>query len=127
MLESFPCDHLLAEPLHGVLLVYSHAGREHSDQLTPITLCKSLSEYILMTFTATSRPQCSPFHTSANPPLNGGFPVCSNETGTFKDVGRSARWPHVLYNDLRQLSRARGERFGLSNAWSAEHVDVSFN
>jgi len=124
MPEGFPCDNLLAEPLHGALLVHSYPGREYSKQLTPITLCRSLSEYILMTFTATSRPQCSPFHTSANPPLNNALPVCSNEIGTFKDVGRSARRPQILYNALRQLSRVRDEILGLSSAWSAE---VSFN
>ena len=44
-------------------------GPEGNRQLTPIIFCKSLVEYVLRTFTATSRPQCSPFHTSANPPL----------------------------------------------------------
>ena len=57
MPEGFPCYDLPTEPLDGAPLVHSNAGREYSQQLTPITLCRSLSEYILMTFTATSRPQ----------------------------------------------------------------------
>jgi len=90
MLEGFPCDNLLAELLHRALSIHEHAETEHSQKLTPITLRKSLSEYILMTFTATSRPRCSPFQTSANPPLYNASPVRSKEIGIFKDVGRSA-------------------------------------
>jgi len=92
-------------------------GTDHIQQLTPITLCNSLFEYILMTFTATSRPQCSPFHTSANPPLYIALPVRSKDIGVFKAVGRSAWRPHILHSDLRQFSRVCGERSGLSSAW----------
>ena len=74
MLEGFPGYNLLAEPLHGVLSVRRHAEREYNQELTPTIFCKSLVEYVLMTFTATSRPQCSPFHTSAYPPLYNGAP-----------------------------------------------------
>ena len=127
MPEGFPRNNLLAEPLHRLLSVRGHRGTERGQQLTPITLCKSLSEYILMTFTATSRPQCSPFHTSANPPLYKASPVRSKETGIFNAVGRSAWWLHILYNDLRQFSRARGERSGLSSAWPTKGVNISFH
>ena len=127
MVECFPCDNLLAELLQRILSVYMHVGTECGQKLTPTTLCKSLSEYILMTFTATSRPQCCPFQTSANPPLNNVLLVRSNGIGIFKDVGRSAWWPHVLYNVLRQFSRAPGERSGLSSAWSRERVNASFD
>jgi len=77
MPEGFPCNNLLAEPLFKQPSVRRRVVGEHSQQLTPITFCKSLSEYNLMTFTATSRPQCSPFHTSANPPLYEASPVLS--------------------------------------------------
>ena len=75
VLEGFPCDGLLAEPLHGVPSVHRHAERKHSRKLTPITFRKSLFEYIFMTFTATSRPRCFPFHTSVNPLLYNASPV----------------------------------------------------
>ena len=127
MLEGSPRDDLLAELLHRALSVHGSTGIEHNQQLTPITLCKSLLEYILMTFTAMSRPQCPPFHTSANPPLNNALPVRSRETGIIMVVGRSAWWPHILYNNLRQFSRVCGEILGLSSAWSKEHVNASFD
>ena len=60
-----------------VVSVRRHAEKEQDQRPTPITLCKSSSEYVLMTFTATSRPQCFPFHTSANPPLYNAVPVRS--------------------------------------------------
>jgi len=69
MSEGFPRHDLLTEPLSVATLAHRHAERWHNLQLTPTTFCKSLFEYVLMTFTATSRPECSPFHTSANPPL----------------------------------------------------------
>ena len=112
MLEGFPSYGLLAEPLRRALSMHRHAGTGYGHELTPITLCRSLSEYILMTFTATLRPQCSPFHTSANPPLYNASPVRSKETGTCKLVGRSAWRPHILYNDWRQYSRVGGESLG---------------
>ena len=90
MLEGFPCSSLLAESLYRAMSVHRYAGTEHGQQLTPTTLCKSVSEYILITFTAMSRPQWSPFHTSANPPLYNTLLVRSKEPEIFKDVGRSA-------------------------------------
>ena len=69
MPEGFPRYDLLAKPLRRALLVHVDAEREHDQRLTPIIFCKSLFEYVFMTFTATSRPQCLPFHTSPNPPL----------------------------------------------------------
>ena len=48
---------------------------EHVHRLTWITFCKLLFDHVLMTFTATSRPQYSPFQTSAYPPLYNGKPV----------------------------------------------------
>ena len=68
MPEGFPCHNLLAKPLHGAPSVHRHAEGESNQPLTPIIFCESLFEYVLMTFTATSRPQYSPFQTSANPP-----------------------------------------------------------
>jgi len=106
------------------LLLHGHAKVEHNRQLTPMIFCKSEFEYVLMTFTATSRQRCFPFHTSANPPLYNGPPVRSYEVGTLKVVGRSALWPHVLYSDLRKFFRVRGERSGLSSAW-ADKVRMS--
>ena len=44
---------------------------------------------------------------------------------TFKDLGSSACWAHVLYNNLRHFLRADGERPGESNAWFPKRVDVS--
>ena len=79
MSEGFPYDNLLAEPLQRVLSVRMPMVKEHSQQLTPITFRKSPFEYVLRTFTATSRPQCSPFHTSADPPLYNASPVFSKE------------------------------------------------
>ena len=117
MPEGFPPNSLLTEPLHRALSAHGHVGTKHNHRLTPITLCKSLFECTLMTFSATSRPQCSPFHTSANPPLNTGLPVRSGGIEVFKVVGRSAWRPHILHNDLRQFSRVRGEISGLSSAW----------
>ena len=116
MLEGSPYDNFLAEPLCGALSVRRYTGPESGQYLALITLCKSSLAYVLMTFTATSWPPCSPFHTSADPPLYSGLPVCSKEIGVFKDVGRSAWRPHILRNDLRQPPRACGERSGLSNA-----------
>jgi len=69
-----------------------------------------------MTFTATSRPQCSPFHTSANPPLYNAAPVRSYEAWIFNALGRSAWCPHALYNNLRLFFRVLGERPGPSSA-----------
>jgi len=77
MTKGFPCYDLLAEPLRKVPLVHRQAERERNQQLTPITFRKSLFEYVLKTFTATCRPQCSPFQTSANPPLHNAAPVRS--------------------------------------------------
>ena len=88
--------------------------RSRDQELTPIIFCKSLFEYVLMTFTATSRPQCSPFHTSANPPLYDATPPYKTEI--FKTFGRSAWRPQVLYNDLRHFFRVWGERSALSSA-----------
>ena len=90
MPKGLPCDNLLAEPLTGGRVSAQARGDGCGQQLTPTTLRKSSSEYILITFIATPRPQCIPFHTSANPPLNNALPVRSKEIGTFKDVGRSA-------------------------------------
>ena len=67
MLEGFPCYNLLAEFLNVALSV--DRKESATKKLTPIIFCNSLFEYVLKTFTATSRPLCSPFHTSANPPL----------------------------------------------------------
>jgi len=127
MPECPPRGSLFAELLDRTLSVHRHAGTERSLQLTPITFCKSLSEYILMTFTATSRPQCSALHTSAKPPLNNALPARSGEIGIFKDVGRRAWRPHVLYNDFRQFSRAPDEISGLSSTCSIKRVVASFN
>ena len=77
MLERFPCHNLLTEPLHDVLSAYGEAERENNRRPTPMIFCKSLFEYVLKTFTATSRPPCSPFHTSANPPLYNATTVLS--------------------------------------------------
>ena len=68
MSKEFPHHNFLAEPLHSALSVSLNAG-EGRKQPTPIILSKSLFVYVLKTFTATSRPPCSPFHTSVNPPL----------------------------------------------------------
>ena len=59
MTEGFPCYDFLAKPLRrqGAQSVDGHAERECTQELTPIIFCKSLVEYVLMTFTATSRPQ----------------------------------------------------------------------
>ena len=77
MPEGFPCQNFLAEPLYNAPSARKHVGGRHSEQLTPMIFCKSLFEYVLMTLTATSRPQCFPFHTSANPPLYSATPVRS--------------------------------------------------
>lgn len=77
VLEGFPRYYLLAEPLHDALLVLGYAKREYTRQLTPIIFRRSLFEYVLMTFTATSRPQYSPFQTSAYPPLYNASLVLS--------------------------------------------------
>ena len=90
MLEGFPRNNLLAEPLHRVPSTHGHGRREHDQQLTPITFCKSPPEYTLITLMATSRSQCFPFHTSANSPLYNAFPVISKEIGIFKVAGRTA-------------------------------------
>ena len=127
MSECPPCNNLLAKSLHRTSSAHGHAGTERGHELTPITLCKSLSEYILMTLTATSRPQWSAFHTSAKPPLNNVLPVRSKAIGIFKDVGRSAWRPHVLYNDLRQFFRAPGEMSGLSSTCLIRCVNASFD
>ena len=46
----------------------SRTQGEDNQQLTPSIFFKLSEEYVLTTFTATSRPQYSPFHTSALPP-----------------------------------------------------------
>ena len=68
MPEDFPRNNLLTESLHGMPSALRHTEREDSQKLTPMIFCKSLFEYVLITFTATSRPEYFPFHTSANPP-----------------------------------------------------------
>ena len=127
MLECFPRNDLLAEPLHGALSAHEHTERERNQQLTPTIFCKSLFEYVLITFTATSRPQYTPFHTSANPPLYNAASVRSYQTVIFMAFGRSAWRPHVLYNDLRHFFRIRGGKSRFSSAWLVKHVDVDFN
>ena len=77
MPKGLPRHNLFAEPLYGALSELRRTEMEHNQQLTPIIFCKSLFEYVLMTLTATSRPQCTPFHTSANPPLYNAAPVLS--------------------------------------------------
>lgn len=89
MPQGFPHYHLLAEFLHKTLSVH-HTRREGRKKLAPIILCKSLSEYVLITLTATSRPRCSPFHTSANPPLYDTPPTLPNDTLIYMTRGRSA-------------------------------------
>ena len=59
MPEGFPGHNLVAEPLHKVRSVHEHTERQDDQELTAIISCISLFEYVLMTFTATSRPQCS--------------------------------------------------------------------
>ena len=90
------------------------------------TFCKSLFEYVLMTFTVTSHPQYTPLHTSANPPLYNATSVRSYKAVTFMEFGRRAWRPHVLYNDLMHFFRIRGERSRVSSAWMAKH-DVKIN
>ena len=51
MPEGFPRYGLLAEFLHRKLSILESL---QDQQLTPITFSKSLLEYVLMTFTATS-------------------------------------------------------------------------
>ena len=103
MPEGFPGHNLVAEPLHKVRSVHEHTERQDDQELTAIISCKSQFEYVLMTFTATSRPQCSHFHTSAKPLLCNVTLVRSQQTGTFKALGRSAWRPHILYDDLRHF------------------------
>ena len=109
------------------LSVHGHAERWHNQKLTPMILLRSLVVYVLMTFTATSRPQCFPFHTSANPPLYNATPVLSYQTETSNRFGRRAWPPHVLYNDLRHFFRVRGKSSRVSSAWSTERSDVNSN
>ena len=54
--EGFPHHDFFAEPLRDALSVRQGLGREHDRKPTPMIFCKSLFEYVLMTFTATSRP-----------------------------------------------------------------------
>ena len=90
MPKCFPRHNFFAEPLDGALSVHKRAGRGYNQQLTPTIFCKSLFEYVLRTFTATSRPQYTPFHTSANPPLYNAVSVRSYQTVTFMVFGRRA-------------------------------------
>ena len=78
MLKELPRHCFLAEPLRGSSVSeFARREGEHVHRLTRIIFCKSLFEYVLMTFTATSRPQYSPFQTSAYPPLYNGKPFRS--------------------------------------------------
>jgi hypothetical protein len=90
-------------------------GPEYNRQLTPIIFCRSLVEYVLRTFTATCLPECSPFHTSANPPLYSAHPIRSYLTVTRRAPGIMAWRPQTLYNNLRHLFRMSGERSGTSS------------
>ena len=80
MPEGFPHHDFFAEILHDLLSVRERVGNEHDQKPTLISFCKSLFEYILNTFMATSRPQCSPFQTSANPPPHKATPALSYQT-----------------------------------------------
>ena len=127
MPKGFPCHNLLAEPLQRVLLVHLQVERAGDQQLTPIIFRKSLFEYVLKTFTATSRPQWSPFHTSANPPLYNAPPIRSYHTWIFMALGTSAWRPQTLYNDLRHFFRICGKSSTSSNTCSTEGVDVKIS
>jgi len=77
MPKVLPHHHLLAEPLRVPSVNFLSKESMSSERPTPIIFCRSLVEYVLMTLTATSRPQHSPFQTSAYPPLNSASPVRS--------------------------------------------------
>ena len=68
------------------------------------------------TFTATSCPIYSCFHTSPKPPRYNGTPIMLLGNSTRSDLG-SRMWPaHVLYNDFRHFFRMSGARLRSSKA-----------
>ena len=68
MAEGPPCHDLPAEPLRGTVNRWYTTNQGQTHQLTLLVGPRSFLEYTLRALAATSWPQCSPFHTSADPP-----------------------------------------------------------
>ena len=86
MTKSFPGDDFLTESLCD----WSTHTLRRNWKPTFLTLIRSLVVHIFSTFTATSTPSCSPFHTSPNPPRHRGASVRLWHSGICIDLGIKA-------------------------------------
>ena len=118
MAKSPPHYNLLTEHLRHDQLAIADLG--WSDwSLTCVILSRLLVMYTTKTLTATLRPWCSPFHTSAYPPRYSGVSDRLWQSGICTDLGSRAWRPHILHKVLRHFFRSDSGR--ASNVYLAQH------